>query len=309
MAKIKLEIDTEEDGDHKDRKTSRFIDSKNKIAVVSAIKYEGDFKRAFDNGIAGMGFHTQHHHSRGYKRSNRTNLEDSIRHFLTRADLIVTVGGLVAFDAAKAVISTVSEAERKPFLSLVGATPTGAQPDFFWGGVSLESYASNPERVNLLINAGVTAAGIGLIRNKNSSMLVEEAYVWEGAVGNSNFYFAGTDQNDNNEDSQAAFAAGFTAATAAAMRGLVISADPHFQNSRDNFVTAANAWLAADNSRYICYPSLEFRYANPEPVARSILLGPRLEHAYFFLGQIAGAALKAEQSMPVLRMSNTEVRM
>jgi hypothetical protein len=309
MAHIKIEIDTESN-DHKSGQRLLTPSPKNKIGIVSSIKYTPELKKAFEAGVNNNQILKNSDDNKDYKRHDTSALNASISNFLGRADLIVTVGGSIAYDAAVATIPlTDNPATQMHFLSLLGAVP-GNAPDSFWGGVSLESYTSNADRIGLLTTAVGNQALVGLLRNKNSSMVDDEAFAWNGVTGNNNYYYAGTDASDKNDGSVAAFSSGFAAATAAGMKGLVVSADPHFQNSRDNFVSAANAWLLADGTRYICYPSLNFNDASTPPKGtQSILYGPHLLHAYNLLGQLAAAALNSQTAMPVLRMSNTLVRL
>jgi hypothetical protein len=308
MTRVKIDIDTEVDGHRGDQPNLR-LNAQNKIGIVSSIKYGPELKKAFEAGVNSNQILQSNEDGKDYKRHDKSALDASITRFLTKANLIVTVGGSIAYDAAVETIPiTGNPATQMHFLSLVGAVPVGV-PQSFWGGVSLESYASNVDRIGFLTSAGVNLAQVGLLRNKNSSMVDDEAFAWNAATGNNNLYYAGTDGTDANDGSVAAFTAGFTAAAANGVKGLVVSADPHFQNSRDNFVNAANTWLMADATRFICYPSLDFKNASTPPTkAQSILYGPQLSHAYNLLGQLAAAALNAQTAMPVLRMSNTLVR-
>jgi hypothetical protein len=137
----------------------------------------------------------------GYKKNANQKLRDEIDKFNTTADLIVTVGGSVAYEAAKEVATI-------DFLSLVG-TIDEDPPECFWGGVSLESYASNRDRIAILegkdkIEGGakITRAEIGLFCNPNSAMHDAEVGHWKFEIGTETQVFTGG--NDANGDNNAA---------------------------------------------------------------------------------------------------------
>ena len=314
MATIKIEVDTEA-VDHKGGRIVPFSGGRNKIGIVSSVKYTGNqkLKKAFDAGVNDSSILTKVEDERGYKKNDKSNLKTSIGNHLTTANLIVTVGGSIAYDAATEKIPITGDPNTQMhFLSMVGAVPAGA-PVSFWGGVSLESYAAHADRVAALITAiggGATSANIGLFRNKNSSMFDDEAFVFSSITGpGANIFSGGTDAGDNNVDN--VYATNF-GVIPAAVKGLIVSADPHFGNTRENLIIAANDWLRADNTRYICYCSLSFKNIGataPMGNGRSFLSGPDMEHAYFYLGQLAVTALKTQAAMPVLRLPSTLVRL
>src|SRR5260370_33759190 len=78
-------------------------------------------------------------------------------------DLVITLGGRIAYDAAVAASSPI--AQPKPFLSLMGAAPD-TLPKGCVGGVSLERYAHNLERVQYLL--GKRHNRIALFYNQNA---------------------------------------------------------------------------------------------------------------------------------------------
>jgi len=306
MAKIKIEIDTESfEHDGKGTHGVRPF-AKDRIGVVSSIGMLPVLKDAFTRGVNDGSIRTKFKDKVGYKKNANQKLRDEIDKFNTTADLIVTVGGSVAYEAAKEVATI-------DFLSLVG-TIDEDPPECFWGGVSLESYASNRDRIAILegkdkIEGGakITRAEIGLFCNPNSAMHDAEVGHWKFEIGTETQVFTGG--NDANGDNNAAaYATDFLPAKIPPeINALVISADPFFQETKQQLIDAANAWIdaaAEGANRYVCYPSLA--YADVVTKAKkAILYGPNLVTAYELLGQLAAFAIKGRPKQPVLRLGNT----
>jgi hypothetical protein len=115
------------------------------IAVISSITCGQSFKKAFEvrlnatlkgtalEGVPSITYFDQV----GY---NSQLLKDAVISFTndTTIGLIVTFGGMIAFNAAN---SAVADANRKSFISLTGADRGSQLPCL--GGVSLESFARN----------------------------------------------------------------------------------------------------------------------------------------------------------------------
>jgi hypothetical protein len=81
----------------------------------------------------------------------------------------------------------------------------------------------------------------------------------------------------------------------ATVKAIVISADPFFQDSKEELIGAANG-----TGKYICYPLQTFENIGglnlPTP-GKTTLLGPTLTGAYKLLGQLTTLALSS--SAPV----------
>lgn len=311
MTRITIDIDTEFDDHTRGGLLAQGFGRRpaltNVIGVVSSIPCGQLLQNAFANGLNNSQISVIYTPNLGYGGGNRAALDAAIQTDLTHNyDLIVTAGGNVAYAAAAETIPiTGHPTTQMHFLSLMGSIPT-SPPASFWGGVSLESYASNTDRIGFFTGAGINMGQIGLLGNTNSHMANAEAGAWTNATNNNNIFYAATGPNGTNINTVPAFAAGFNAATAAGVIAIVVSADPFFQYARDNFVTAANAWLAADNTKRICYPAYDFVNAAPAPTRSvSIIYGPQLGHAYNLLGQLAAFALHAQTAAPVLRLPNT----
>jgi hypothetical protein len=247
------------------------------IGVISSIEYTQDLKTAFASGVNDGTITIKFKHKIGY---NPNQLNNAIDQFNQDSDigLIVTVGGLVVYQAAETYAA--ANAGAKPFLSLVGGTPSSPSSKFR-GGVSLESYTTNPNRIQCLIDKGYLESQICLFSNPNSAMQPTETGHWGGANP-----IQGTTPGSNNFNTyQNAILSIPVDVTA-----IVISADPYFYDSGDALIRAAN-----NSNRYVCYPLLDYasvKGATPNS-GSTTLYGPSLTYAYSVLGQRAVIVVKA----------------
>jgi len=286
MAKIKIEIDTESIG----AAPTISVIAASKIGVVSSIALPNALESAFKNGVNNSAIDVKIKDNCSYKKNSLQKLENEIRHFSNTADVIATTGGLVAYQAALSAPAT------KPFVSLAAELP--APTGLFKGGVSLESYQSNKDRIGILtgLSFGFGLANIGLFYNPNSAMNPQELSNWSNLVGTANQAFPGGVNSSGDNDANA-YATDFgLTKIPATITALVISGDPFFQDTRAKLIAAANAWIAAGTAgtvRYICYPALAYQSGggiSPTP-NRATLFGPDLPTAYSLLGQIAATVL------------------
>jgi hypothetical protein len=230
----------------------------------------------------------------GYKRGPQHQppqhepLKTTIGNNFNNNDLLVTFGGLVAYEAA-------NDAGLQGYISLVGNVPAVLH-DYCWGGVSLECIATNELRFNYLMEKLVPKSNIYLFYNPNSEMSVsgEEIQDWNRLTApNSGQVFPGGVNAQGDNDSNA-YGPNFDGIeTNGNIQALVVSADPFFGQTKDPLITAANAWLrrgVGGPPRFICYPSRGFA-TGTQLATRSILYGPSMEDAYFLMGQVAVNAL------------------
>lgn len=298
MTKIKIEIDTESAAAGIMPGISVIAGSK--IGVVSSIALPNALENAFRNGVNNAAIDVKIRDNCSYKKNNLQKLENEIRHFSNTADVIATAGGLVAYKAALS-------AATKPFVSLAAELPPDPTGNFK-GGVSLESYQSNKDRIDILTSLSFGLANIGLFYNPNSAMNPNELSNWNGLVGTQDQVFPGGVDSSGDNDATA-YATDFgPTKIPATIRALVISGDPFFQDTKAKLIPAANAWIAAaspDSPRYICYPSLAYQNAGGTgPTAgRATLYGPDLPTAYSLLGQIAATVLSGAAAS-VIRLPN-----
>jgi hypothetical protein len=242
------------------------------IGVISTIKVPQPLRTAFKKGVNNANVVIKVEHAVSY---NKNKLERKIKQFNADSDigLIVTVGGLIAFEAANAFAT-------KPFISLVGVAPSPSANCF--GGVTLESYQSNPKRIDYLVKQkGFSAGQIGLFYNPNSAMSGAETAAWSGAKPP---IPGGVDTAGDNDPTT--FPADF-AKIPTAITAVVVSADPFFQESKDQLVAAAD-----NSNKYLCYPLQDYAGASPQPTSgKTTLFGPALADPFTLLGQRAALVL------------------
>jgi len=245
-----------------------------KIGLVSTIKLDQPLKNAFEAGLRSVGVtnaNVQYKASVTYKRDK---LKQEIENFNTTKDLIVTAGGLVAYEAANSYATT-------KFVSLVGGTPENPGGNFY-GGVSLESYAADDSRIRYLVksNHANSADDVTLYYNPNSTMADAEMHNWSGAL-------PVPASGDNDPSVYADDLASIST------NAVVISADPFFQDTKDPLIDAAN-----NSGKYVCYPLQDYRNtlsgsAHRPKSGHASVYGPALTDPYTLLGQRAGLALIA----------------
>lgn len=289
MATIKFEIDTE--APRGEVSVMRSL-AATKTLLVSAVNLTVGMVTRFGNGVSDVGGNLSltTKGGLGYAGGDTTPIEKFIKDNHGPHSLIVTVGGSITHVAA----NKSSAIHQKNWIALLGGKPdTSGLSDKFLGGVVMGSYESNVERFFLLQDKGVPAGQIYLYTNKNSAMHVDEVNHWKNIIGSNNIIEASGDNTDTFSTDFSGFAA--------AVRGLVISADPFFTSNKTALIKAANTWLVAAANRQICYP-LQI-YANTgAPTAevprsgQSTILGPDGLEAYYLLGQVAALAINQKSS-------------
>jgi hypothetical protein len=263
-----------------------------KIGLVSSIPLDDVLTKGFLDG-AGL---TDNDIEFGVADSKNYDANKIIakkdQHKGNGSKVIATVGGSFAFDA----INSNNDTDIR-FVSLVGYAPTTGLSRQFKGGVSLESFNSNPLRKayvqNLAGGARYTPDNIFLYTNKSSKMHGLEKSNW-----GKDSTFLESSAGDGATNNPANFNADFTAAginlppitaNPAAAKAIIISDDPFFRAYRDDLIKAVNTWLQGTD-RYVIYPSQI--YANTTGIVaplkkQSTLFGPDLTSAMFLLGMLA----------------------
>jgi len=277
---IKIEIDTERDGRPHVSATDVRPAALPNVAWISSIQPDPGLISSFTNSLNSLAAaNITGPFVSGYSNGT-TGLVTTIKTNCGNADLIVTTGGNIAYQAV--IDAALSPA--KNFISLLGAVPDATPPSHFLGGILLDSYNSNAERRLLLKDKNLDGKQILLYTNTKSSMHSAEKREWPTIFGQ-------LDCTGNNDPT--AYQTDF--ATIAAMQqptvmAVVISADPFFQSTKADLIVAANAWIGGQ-AKYVCYPSHGFDITGPTPAAGSIIYGPKLDEAYSFLGRFAAAVL------------------
>jgi hypothetical protein len=284
------------------------------IGVATSINVSANSQNAFIQGYTDakgppMGQNPQYlpdtpdasYHKRKIVRAVKKFYDDS------SCKLIVTVGGFVTFAAANQFFT--DDRTAKGWLSLVGNT---AIPDdtntVYWGCVSVKSYDLNSQRIAWLVNdlkVASDSTDVTLLINLNSEQRTREEVNWIGMTNPGPIVICGNNSSSGENDNSI-FDDAFKKVTT---KGVVASSDPFFQHSKNSFVTAANKWLQADTTRFICYPLWDFQDSAPGPRAtQSGVFGPYLANdisgnrksAYYKLGFQAGTALKNISSAGVV---------
>ena len=162
----------------KSKKGSKSSKAKKKlpafIGVVSSIDLSPEMKSAFE---AGVGAYTVHY--KPNVKYKKKALRKAIRDYNDDNDckLIVTVGGLVVWEAANSVLDKQND---KPFVSLIGAKPDDPSDPFF-AGVSVQELVQTRREFQGLIGKGFDRNEICLLYNPNSEQRNKELGEWKGA--------------------------------------------------------------------------------------------------------------------------------
>jgi hypothetical protein len=278
MTKISFEIDP--DQQHKDLpKASKLLAAPKKVGVLSSIALPDKLLAAFD-----AGYTTKRHKHKGNSTYNaatiRTNEADLIS---DGCEFIAAVGGSI-------VLAAIYSTSPIYFVSLVGAMPKNIG-GYCQGGVSLESWASNKDRIDIVKRklALANADNIALYRNDKSDMAGDEAADWTLQVAPSTAKIYPTSGNYNTDFNGGAL-------IPASIQGIVVSSDPTFQQNKNDLVAAINTWVGAQANRYVVYPLQIFREATQPPATtKSTLYGPDLYQAYYKLGQLARDASNSDE--------------
>jgi hypothetical protein len=184
----------------------------------------------------------------------------------------------------------------KPWLTLIGGRPGSfpqpstdpTDPNQFWGGVSLETFAQNDKRItHLMQKDSISASDIYLLYNPNSEVAAAEVSLWKK-------YNAGpavqAGRNPSTGDNDASTYQ--TAFQNISAKAVIISADPFFQTTKDVLIQQANRWVSNAPShikRRVCYPIGEFKSHGAQ--GHRTFHGPSLEAAYTLLGKKAAGVI------------------
>jgi hypothetical protein len=266
------------------------------VGVVSSIKLDKKFKDYFEQAFnanavlpANTVYQVKYQEKIGY---SQTALQNAISYFgpggNLPAVLVVTVGGLVAFSAADA-----NSFAQVKFISMVGAVPTPINKNCY-GGVSLESFAHNQDRVAYLLTKNF--ATISLFCNQYSQMNSAEETAWSTLAQNTPQLVAKPIHAMVSAASNSAdYLKTVPNITSSAV---IISADPYLQSTKDDLVSALNTLTKA----YVCYPAYNYKDASTAPTSNNATLyGPRLEWCITTLGQMAALVLNSQTNLGFLK--------
>jgi hypothetical protein len=296
-------------------KKSKAVDKKSKhhpvlpaitrrIGIVSSIDYSGtSLQTAFNAGVNDTTI--------GYSISQQpgtydfASLKNAIRALDTDIaepplELIVTVGGLIVADAARAVVA------HKPFLSIVGgvgATFPDSGTGFFFGGVNLQIFGQNVARVNYLVsNHGKAVNNICLVYNPLSHMSGLETLAWQLARPKRGPIVPTGNNPTTGANDSSTYASTFASIAANnSITAVVVSADPFFKQTMNDFIDAANSC-----GKYVCYPLQDYINVPQHTPKKTLatLYGPNLADIvhppaqYQILGQKASTVLSSLSNVP-----------
>jgi hypothetical protein len=287
MTTIRIEIDTGKaphDAVIKSEPPALILTPAKPIVLISTISLTPELKQNFKSGAGqtplwkdGVDYDDLPTTIQGYDNSNR---------------LVVTTGGLIAFQAARDNLT------KAYFVSLLGVVPTGSIGRCV-GGVTVSGYKANIDRVNFLVSKARTKTGIGLFCNLKSAMNPAEEADWGTITGvNPTIIHAGSAAGKNNADH---YKQAFDDVDTANITTVVISADPFFFHSREKLISQANDWVGrgAANQRYVCYPFHDFSNAdgtNKPKAGTASWYGGSLLDAYEQIGIMAALQLNSTGS-------------
>jgi hypothetical protein len=298
MTKIRIEIDTES-GFHELSRSLLPMAGQPSIVVVSPIKMRGTtLETNFSAGVASRATITIKD-KLDYKHDDRSEMEKVIKTF-SNANLIVTAGGTMAYEAAADKIDPDSSSPQR-FFSILGPTPQPYHKKFK-GGVTL-GVISHKDRAQKIIEASnnqISANQIAYIYNANNDVYDDPKQLYQynerDTWINNNTYATGNDtggkNNENNFD---------LSGLPNTIKGIVISCDPFFQDHKDKLIAAVNTWIGADATKFVCYPFFAYKQGALK-ANQSMIYGPDLDDAYYTTGQLAGNYLQSSTELPVTIM-------
>jgi hypothetical protein len=228
------------------------------VLVVSTIPFSGsNFETQFKAGLGTISGTYNANENQGY---DPQTLETDVRN-AGNATLVVTVGGLKAAQAALNV-GTV------PFISLAGGTAgfTDTTSRIFLGGICLDTYKHNIDRINYLMNKlTITADQICLLYNGNSAVSATEEQQFT--------YTQNADIDPTNvATANAIYTAAFDAigqitdatGNSPGIQAIIVSADPFFTQTKEQL-----KFVASKYAYYMMYPLKEYRTGTPPKHAHS----------------------------------------
>jgi hypothetical protein len=268
-----------------------------KIAVLSSTAFKDSNRDGWFKSKLNLGTTTlEYFNGAGdYKKdSSAGKLKDEAEKIPREGpfDLIVTVGGIVAAEAAaKLKKNDFGGTPPKGFVSIFGGLPSktskllekDADHITFLGGVSLDTPNSNPERVKSLMNnfEVTNVTKIWLYYNKNSQLHEVEKEDWDfyvrGGTLESSVNQTAYDPNDFNLD--------FANKIPPDAQAVVISADAFFGSRAAHLLAAAKM-----RGLPVCYPTELYDPQNP---AKAVVYGPDFEQAFKALGTKAAVCIAA----------------
>jgi hypothetical protein len=266
---------------------------------VSTIPYETSFQDALEdnvaNNVANVTFATPDDDNDDVPANLASAVQDLVGQ---NVDYIVTLGGVNSYNAA----ADTHNNPNTPFFSLMGEEPS--PPNNCWGGVSLESWASNGKRIKYLISKGYNTRGaISLYYDQNSGMSGHEINDWTNNLY-PKYLTAGGDHilvqtpvkamriDGTNNDQDFAYTVNHIQSAA-----VIVSAAPFLHKNHNKLVDALNNRMVNGNYVYACYPLRQYERAKPRP-NHATVYNQKLDDAITTLAEVITAAITAGQQQP-----------
>jgi hypothetical protein len=251
------------------------------IGILSSIQFTGtDFDRWFRLGL-GLAPARWTYVLRENQKYDQGTLNGAATYLATHSDVIVTLGGNITALAMAAALDANNPNEVKFFSVIGNLTSTLSGSDDLYGGVNLDTVARNAARFNHLTrDLNIPASQICFLTNPGSAMYSSELQQWNALNQNSTIYYFNP---LTVTDVQTGFNQQFQAfARDGALSIMLISADPSFQQYKNELIRAANGV-----NKKVCYPLQTYNNTSgtqPTP-GRFVMHGPKLARACFFLGR------------------------
>jgi hypothetical protein len=267
------------------------------LGILSSIPFAGtSLKAAFEQGYGKtLAYAPPFFESLGYTSSKYSTALQQLNDATNQVTLIVAIGGGVAEKNA----ASMAHPAQKPTVSLVGGRLQGSpnpHTGLFRDRISLESFNTNLDRRNWLHkHYSIQLNEICLLYNPNSATVSQETPGFQYSVPANNI-----DENTQSGPASSEFTQAFRQISQIIdrngnpiIKAVIVSADPWFKQRSAELVAAADRW--ATGSRRLMYPLQEYadEYANrPHPWVN--FYGPKLEDAYYLLGQLARGGKKSD---------------
>jgi hypothetical protein len=220
------------------------------VWVVSSIPFSGtNFETQFKKGLGNIAGTYTTSDNLGY---DPATLQAAVKNAgKDNSTLVVAVGGLITGQAAMKV-GTV------PFLALTGGTVNfkNATSGSFLGGICLDSYKHDTDRITYLMNKlNITADQICLLYNSNAAMAITEQQQFT--------YSQSADIDPTNvNNASAIYTAAFNligqmtdaSGNPPGIQAIIVSADPFFTQTKESLKTAAGNY-----PYYMMYPLKEYK--------------------------------------------------
>ena len=252
------------------------------VAILSSTTFQnsaqdGWFKSKMPAGTV----YTYFNADGDYETNSTGKLKQVAANIPNSVNVIVTVGGLVAAEAAANLKK--NSLPNTVFFSILGGRPKKnsalltrpTQNIPLIGGIDLDTPNHNSERVALLQQYFPTAVTdptkICLYCNGNSHMADDEMEDWEFHMGAKDLVSSVKQQGGYNAQQ---FKDDFN--TFGQIQAVVVSSDPFFASKAADLIAAATAW-----NKPVCYPT-EF-YSGAQATT-SLIYGPGLKAAFEALG-------------------------